>query len=891
MIKFSYCLILILSVIKKAAMTLTKFALFFLFSLLFVNATLADLHDEYFDDMITLKVGRYLTQDFYKVKSDIDGTIYINIKNFMAFTELSEYSQLSIEDGNINLSMAASLFADKKIRHIKKELSSLKAIWIDGQLYLNKEGISELLPVKSVNWRAESYTLEILPDFSLPLDYRIAAQKRNRKVEDDKNDQRVSTQNDFFMQEDRRLIDFGMLKIRYDIDDIESSFIKENNNKGYAGLEYSSQFLYGDFNIRHSIYPTEKLQDISLKYPYIFKDKTVTVGDNFIQSNDILGYNSKIRGISVSDNDYTVKRSGKEVTIRGQAPTNAMVEIYQNGKVVDYQRIEGSDYEFTLDMRSQNDAFMIVIFDRNGVLLEERNINVMQGNDFLSKGEWDYNFFYGQNSAGVNKYWDDRKYGIAYGLTNNLSYSFDYYDTRNEDKLYHYAKHRLGYRFSNLIIPLVAQLSYYDSLADQSQGYIGAFKSEIYSHKLSYRHERYSHTLAKDENKDSYQEVEISGNYGRSDYFLRYSDKNYQDKTEINYDSGLSYDFTKALRMNVDLSKTVQKQTDRPPNHTGKIGLDYNLGDFTYNLNTNYYQERDANWQYTARVRKRLRQNTNYSYRFDLSYNNNDDFILGITFEYKFNDFLKTDARYDSNKDKQYKVGASYETVINTKKPFIKNNAKYSDNGYVEGTVFIDKNANGKKDEDEDPLVGVGVGIGKNKAKTNNVGAFYLGNISPYRSNKLSYDYSGVMVDPTLRADSIKEVQLIPASGKKVSVGLVPLSLIMGSIYLPEIEANIKNKFFSYVEIVVKKNGNYYTSINPEYDGFFVVQDLKPGKYELRINYLGSEKITLEKDILTVTVLSGDTGDFYEGIDFNISEIKFKKVDAVFSFSNNVDYF
>jgi hypothetical protein len=89
----------------------------------------------------------------------------------------------------------------------------------------------------------------------------------------------------------------------------------------------------------------------------------------------------------------------------------------------------------------------------------------------------------------------------------------------------------------------------------------------------------------------------------------------------------------------------------------------------------------------------------------------------------------------------------------------------------------------------------------------------------------------------------------------------------------------------------VKKNGNYYTSINPEYDGFFVVQDLKPGKYELKINYLGSEKITLKKDILTVTVLSGDTGDFYEGIDFNISEIKSKKVDAVFSFSNNVDYF
>jgi hypothetical protein len=872
------CLNLMKSATKKSAKTLTKPVLFIIFSLCFVvNATFAAPQDIYFDDMITLKVGRHLTQEFYEVKNDYDGSIYINIKDFMVFTELSEYSQLSIEGGSINLSMAGSLFPDNKTRQIKKELKSLKTTWIDDQLYFDKEGISKLLPLSSVNWLAEKYTLEILPDFSLPLDYRIAAQRRNRKVEDDKNNQLASDQKDFFMQKDRRLIDFGMIKFRYDLDDIESFFIKEkDHNKGRAGLEFSSQFLYGDINIRHGLYPIRELEGVSLKYPYIFKDKTVTFGDDFIQSNDILGYNSRIRGISVSDNDYTIKRSGKEVTIRGQAPTSAMVEIYQNGKVVDYQRVQGSDYEFTLDMRSQNDAFMINIFDRNGVLLEEKNINVMQGDEFLSQGEWDYNFFYGQNSAGVNKSWDDRKYGIAYGLTNNLSYSFDYFDTRNEDKLYHYTKHRLGYRFSNLAIPLVLQLSYYDSLADKSQGYIGEFESKVFSHKLSYRYEKYNHTLAIDENKDSYQKAVISGDYGRSDYFFRYSDKNYQDKKEINYDSGLSYDFTKALRMNVDLSKTVKKKTDRPPNYTGKIGLDYNLGDFTYNLNANYYQERDANWQYTARIRKRLRQNTNYSYRVDLSYNENDNFIIGMSFEYKFSDSLKTDTDYDSNRDKQYKVGASYETVVNMKKPFVGNNSKYTDNGYLEGRVFIDSNANGKKDMDEAPLMGVGVSIGKNEAKTNSTGAFYLSNISPYRSHKLSYNYSDVLVDPTLSTNSIKTVELIPASGKKLSVGLAPLSLIMGSIYLSDTEAKIRNKFFSYVEIVVEKNGHFYANVAPEYDGFFVVQDLKPGEYKLKINYLGSEKIILKKDSLEVIVLPGDTGGFYEGVDFNVSGIKSK---------------
>nr|WP_297350182.1 hypothetical protein [uncultured Glaciecola sp.] len=855
-----------------------------------MNPTIAATQDNYFDDMVTIKVGDSLKQEFYAVKSDFDGNIYIGVSDFLVFTEVSEYSKLSIKAGRVSLTIAGNLFSDGKSKQITKNLKSIASLVIDGELYVDRRELDELIPLKQIKWIAATYTLTISPDFSLPLDSRIAAQKRMRGVEDDKNRKQNKQQTDLFMQEDRRLVALGMLKFRYDIDNIANYFENgKKQNKGNVALEYSSQLLYGDFNIRQGIYPIRKLADVSLKYPYIFEGKTVTIGDNNVKGNDILGYNSQIRGLSVSDNGYTVKRSGREVTIRGEAPTNAMVEIYQNGKVADFQRVEGSDYEFTLEIRSKNDAFTIKIFDRNGVFIEERNINVLQGNDFLTKGEWDYNFFYGQNPQSENKAWDDRKYGISYGVTNNLSYSFDYYDTRNEDELYNYSKHRAAYRFSNLFVPLVAQISYYNSVADPSEGYIGELNSEIYSHQLSYSYERYSHLLAEDENKDRYLEAEVSGDYGRSDYFFRFSSKTYQDRTENIYDTGISYDVTKALRVNFDVGKTVRKQNERRSNYTGKIGFDYNGGDFTYNADASYDEGRDAKWEFAARLRKRLSQNSKYAYRLEVNYNKQADFSLEMTFEYRFNDTLKTDSNYKSNRQNQYKTRASYEKVINMKKPFTSNTAKYPDSGYLEGTVFIDKNANGKKDRNEDPLAGVKVGIGKNKAKTDSAGTFYLSDISPYRSNKLRYDYSGIMVDPTLRSDSAQTIALLPASSKNISVGLVPLSLIMGSIYLPEIEAKISNKFFSYVEITVSKDNDYYTSITPEYDGFFVLQDLKPGKYDLKINYLGSEVVTLEKDILTVIVLAGDTGDFYEGIDFNVSGIKTKKVDIVFEPNENRD--
>nr|WP_297347008.1 hypothetical protein [uncultured Glaciecola sp.] len=856
---------------------MTRFAAVILYSLIFINPTFAVSQDEYFDEMITIKVGSHLKQEFFEVKSDFEGGIYIGLDQFLIFTELSEYTKLSIDSGTIRLFMAASLFTDKKARNIERELKTLSSIMIDGQLYLDKQGIAELLPVNAIRWLAEIYTLEILLNFNLPLDYRIAAQRRNRSVEKDKLSQLVLKKTDLFMRDHRKIIDFGMLRLRYDIDDVGNYFNKEQEgSKGNVELDYSSQLLYGDFNITHNIYGTQELKNISLKYPYIFKDKTVTIGDNRINGNNVLRSNENIRGISVSDNEYSITRSGRNVTIRGEAPTNALVEIYQNGKVSDFARVEGGDYEFTLEMRSQNDAFVIKIFDRNGVLLKQRSVNVLEGNDFLDKGKWDYNFFYGQNPEAENNAWDDLTYGISYGVTNNLTYSFDYYDTRNEDTLYKYTKHQAKYRFSNLVVPLLTKFSYYNSIPDNSKAYIGELRSEVFSHQLSYNYERYSDQLAEENNKESYQEAELSGNYGRSDYFFRFSSQKYKGKKENRFDTGLSYDINKAARLNVDLRKTVKRQSERRSNYTGKVGLDYNRGNFAYSLNAQFDQGRDANWKYAARLRKRLSPNTNYAYRVGINYDKKDNFSFEIAFEYKFNDSLKIDANYDSKRENRYKVRASYETVINIRQPFISNNAKSPDNGYLEGIIFIDQNANGEKEIEEKSLVGVEVGIGKNKVKTDSDGIFYLSDVSPYRSNQIFYDYSGILVDPTLRADSATTVKLIPASGKRVTVGLVPLSMIMGSIYLPEIDIRISKKFFSYAEIVVEKDGSYYASITPEYDGFFVLQDIKPGKYDLKINYLGSETIVLTKDTLTVNVLSGSTGEFYEGIDFNVITIKAK---------------
>lgn len=857
---------------------LRKVVLILISNLLFFNVTFSeklDGSDKYFENMITLKVGKYLEIEFYEVISDYEGDTYINIKDFMELLELNEYTSFSIENGEIKLAMSGTLFSDNSDLLITKKIKNLKTIEIDKKIYIEKENLSELFPLKEIKWIEEKYTLEIFPDFTLPLENRVTAERRKHLVEEAKGRKKSSSQMDMFMKEDRKIIDLGMLKVRYDIDDFENFFKEEEGkDRGDIEIEYSSQLLFGDFNMRHNLYSTKELENISLKYPYFLKNKTVTIGDAYIQGNDILGYNSKIRGVSISDNNYNIKCSGREITITGEAPKNSMVEIYQNGKIVDYENINGENYEFILEMRSQNDEFKIKIYDRNGIFIMERNINIMEGSDFLTKGDWNYNFFYGENPQEGKGEYDNLKYGISYGITNNLTYSFDYYDTKNEEKLYRYLKHRTGYRFSNLPIPLVTNFSFYDSLEDKSEGCISEIKTEIFSQNLYYTYEHYKNNLAKDEVRDHYHEFEISGDYGRYDYFFRFSNENYMEKIEEKYNSGLSYDITKNLRMNLDIGKAIKKYDEKKSNYIGNLGFDYALKDFTYSLDAEYDEGRSAMWKYRGKIRKRLGEDREYSYNLEMNYNKNDLFSFKIGFQYKFNDFFKMDYDYNSEKNDKDKIGANFEKVINLKNPLTPNMSKDPDRGYVKGVIFVDTNRNGKKDIDEYPIEGVEASIGNNKVKTDKDGVFNITNISPYRKNKLVYNYSDTMIDPTLRADEFQEIQLIPASGKNINVGLVPLSMITGSIYLPDKENRKLKNIFSYMEIIIEKDGKYYDCITPEYDGFFVAQDLKPGEYLLRINYLGREKILLEKDEREVIVRGGETGDFYDGIDFKILEIK-----------------
>jgi hypothetical protein len=104
---------------KKTVMILVSILLIVICSLVLLKPAIADTPDDYFDNMITLKVGRYLKLEFYEVKSDFDGGIYLDINDFLAMTELSQYSQLTIEGENIHLHMAGSLFDDTKARHIR----------------------------------------------------------------------------------------------------------------------------------------------------------------------------------------------------------------------------------------------------------------------------------------------------------------------------------------------------------------------------------------------------------------------------------------------------------------------------------------------------------------------------------------------------------------------------------------------------------------------------------------------------------------------------------------------------------------------------------------------------------------------------------------------------
>lgn len=195
-----------------------------------------------------------------------------------------------------------------------------------------------------------------------------------------------------------------------------------------------------------------------------------------------------------------------------------------------------------------------------------------------------------------------------------------------------------------------------------------------------------------------------------------------------------------------------------------------------------------------------------------------------------------------------------------------------AESGAVSARVFIDKNGNGVMDADEQPVKNVGFLINSSNfaVRTDDAGIAYVGHLLSNRETGISVN-PATIEDPQL-VSALKGLRLIPRPGNvtQIDFPLVQTGEIDGTVYL--VNKGRKRGVGNVLVELVDKDGKVVAETRSGSDGFFVVVEVLPGEYslrvgeeqlnELKLRYSGARRVTMSPK-----------GTFVNGQDFSLEPL------------------
>jgi len=183
--------------------------------------------------------------------------------------------------------------------------------------------------------------------------------------------------------------------------------------------------------------------------------------------------------------------------------------------------------------------------------------------------------------------------------------------------------------------------------------------------------------------------------------------------------------------------------------------------------------------------------------------------------------------------------------------------------GAVSAKVYLDKNNNGQFDSGEESISNAGLTINNSRPnyRTDSNGVIYLGEIPPYKSTNINLS-ADTLEDPTWLAN-FDGIQFSPRPGKNLilNIPVVESGEIDGTTYL---KINGKRLIAADVTIeLVNRQGQIIRETKSAYDGFYILGNIPPGKYYLRINPEQFEKLSLTSPEIQAITINSDSQYVY----------------------------
>jgi hypothetical protein len=192
-----------------------------------------------------------------------------------------------------------------------------------------------------------------------------------------------------------------------------------------------------------------------------------------------------------------------------------------------------------------------------------------------------------------------------------------------------------------------------------------------------------------------------------------------------------------------------------------------------------------------------------------------------------------------------------------------------ADSGGVSARVFLDRNLNGIEDEGDQPLPGVGFTVdgGRHPARTNARGTAHLHRLPTRQHVNVALDTAS-LEDPQW-ASRPKGVRLVPRPGKSHSLDfpVIVTGEIDGTVVVVD---GAHKRGIGGIELeLVDAQRRVVARTTTASDGFYIVEAVPPGTYQLRIQRPQLRPLGLIDTGTRIVTMSAE-GDFVNAVDMDV---------------------
>ena len=809
-------------------------------------------YKNYEDAYVEIRARRK-TDDFFMVKYDYENDkVFVGIKSLFYFFEIYGMN-IDTNSGMVSGEVDGKNF---KVTFPKKDY-----FVVNEDMFVSMENLKKL-NIKNPTYDSSQLNITLDPLFELPIEEREKSKVNRLKFDQSIEEEEVSI--DYLSK--GKLFTPGLLKLNYyqgDIEDSENSFY----------FEYANQFLYGDFYLKQKVSPENELDIYRLTYHNVFNKKTLILGNFSMELPGFVDVSSNLRGMYIGDDNTYITKSDEDgyVKIMGKAKDADIIELYQGQALVDYLKPTEEEFEFKIKNKASRGEYNLKIYYNDGKI-ENRKVYVASDRKLLNQGKIDYIVQMGETEDER----DAQKYAeVRYGLNDSVTLGLGAYDLKSEDnKKYRILKNNVVFKLGEGRDKTIANFTNYYENETGDNNYELTVSHNIDDVNVVFENEKYGKRIKNQEGISDYYRISANKGFKNNSVEVGYTLENDKDSDKeheyfINLENRTFYQTAFGIEIKMTKTDEGSYMTYSPEvSYYGVENISFILrADFQGSENGSGLESDYTLKAYTKRLQF---PKTNLFYDVGLSaeYSDAEKFFASLDFTLYFNDHIDIETPIYID-DKTFTMGLRAEKAIDLSN--IRRDIKNVDidKSWVFGRVYLDSNSNEKYDVGEKLLEKVGVSLDGETMLTDKDGKYFIDGILPNKIHELALNRR--TIDPMLKGIRDKITLVTRASeGIKIDIPIAPVSMISGNIWLGE-KINDKKfiRIISMTNISLEKDGKIYKEIDPEYDGLFFFEDVIPGEYVIKFNYLGDERIKFNKLEIPVTVKleSDEEGGYFEGLD------------------------